>query len=73
MKRIYVTILLMVSFVYSNAQEGPALIKKYPKEIFDVLNNPGIGFMTFQRRSYQQESSPDNHSLFQGLLGIYGD
>jgi len=30
-------------------QDKPTQIKKYPKEIVDVLNNPGIGFMTFQR------------------------
>jgi len=31
------------------AQEKPSYVKVFPKEIFDVLNNPGIGFTTFQR------------------------
>ena len=31
------------------AQERPSQVKVYPKEIFDVLHNPGIGFTTFQR------------------------
>lgn len=33
----------------SLAQEKPVQVKVYPKEIFEVLNNPGIGFTTFQR------------------------
>jgi len=49
MKKYYVTFLFLLFLVCSNAQDGSVLIKKYPKEIFDVLNNPGIGFMTFQR------------------------
>lgn len=31
------------------AQEVPAKVVVKPVEIFDILNNPGIGFMTFQR------------------------
>ena len=31
------------------AQEKPDIVKVKPVEIFDVLNNPGIGFTTFQR------------------------
>ena len=31
------------------AQDYPKQVKVFPKEIFDVLNNPGIGFTTFQR------------------------
>ena len=31
------------------AQDRPTPVKVFPKEIFDVLNNPGIGFTTFQR------------------------
>jgi len=45
--------LLLVSFLlgitYVRAQEKPLLIKVRPKEIFDVLTNPGIGYTTFQR------------------------
>ena len=39
--------LTILSFL--KAQNEPTLIKVKPKEIFDVLNNPGIGFTTFQR------------------------
>ena len=49
MKKICIAFLFLMFLVYSNAQESPVSIKKYPKEIFDVLSNPGIGFMTFQR------------------------
>ncbi len=42
-----VTFLLGVTLL--QAEEKPLLIKVRPKEIFDVLNNPGIGFTTFQR------------------------
>jgi hypothetical protein len=38
------------------AQQQPSQIKVYPKEIFDVLNNPGIGFTTFQRFNGDQQS-----------------
>ena len=48
MKKVILSISLLLFFVYLNAQEN-AIIRKYPKEIFDVLNNPGIGFTTFQR------------------------
>ena len=39
---------MLIGFV-TIAQERPSQVKVYPKEIFDVLNNPGIGFTTFQR------------------------
>ena len=45
----FLTTLFVCFLLYANAQEAPVSVKKYPKEIFDVLNNPGIGFMTFQR------------------------
>ena len=46
--RIHISFLMLFVFsTYSNAQDG--FVRKYPKEIFDVLNNPGIGFTTFQR------------------------
>src|SRR5450759_2884461 len=31
------------------AQEKPVIVRVLPKEIDDVLINPGMGFMTFQR------------------------
>ena len=49
MKRIIIILLFALFSIYSDAQESPRQIVKYPKEIFDVLNNPGIGFTTFQR------------------------
>ena len=45
---IPLTFFVLTAFV-AVAQDRPASVKVYPKEIFDVLNNPGIGFTTFQR------------------------
>jgi len=58
------------------AQERPTQVKVYPKEIFDVLNNPGIGFMTFQRFNGDTlnagirwtEGSPIQYQTFDGDL-----
>ena len=50
MKKVIVFIIIVLQTMgWSVAQDQPSQIKVYPKEIFDVLNNPGIGFMTFQR------------------------
>ncbi len=49
MKRPCLAFLLLVLTGGLKAQEEPQWIKVYPKEIHDVLNNPGIGFTTFQR------------------------
>ena len=57
MKKTYVPVLFLFFFVYANAQENIVSIKKYPKEIFDVLNNPGIGFTTFQRFNGDDQNS----------------
>ena len=47
MKKITISFLFLLLFItYSNAQDAIP-VKKYPKEIFDVLNNPGIGFMYY--------------------------
>jgi len=50
MKHVFISLLILfqAGFV-SVAQESPSQVKVYPKEISDVLNNPGIGFTTFQR------------------------
>ena len=45
---IFLTFFMLAGTV-TVAQEWPAQVKVYPKEIYDVLNNPGIGFTTFQR------------------------
>ena len=58
MKKIYTAFLVLLFFSgYVNAQENPVPVKKYPKEIFDVLNNPGIGFTTFQRFNGDDQNS----------------
>ena len=47
MKKIIIFLIFLSLAGYpAVAQET---VKVYPKEIFDVLNNPGIGFTTFQR------------------------
>ena len=48
-KSILSLIIIFLTGYQSFAQERATQIKVYPKEIFDVLNNPGIGFTTFQR------------------------
>ena len=42
-------VLFLLWITFLQAQEKPVLVKVRPKEIFDVLTNPGIGFTTFQR------------------------
>jgi len=49
MKKLFFISLFGVFLTHLYAQEQPKRIVNYPKEIFDVLNNPGIGFTTFQR------------------------
>ena len=51
MKRSLISLLIIsLTGIQTFAQgERPTQVKVYPKEIFDVLNNPGIGFTTFQR------------------------
>ena len=48
-KTILSLVIVFLTSYVAVAQEQPTQIKVYPKEIFDVLNNPGIGFTTFQR------------------------
>ena len=48
MKNILLSIFLLAGYP-AVAQDYPTLNYIYPKEISDVLNNPGIGFTTFQR------------------------
>ena len=50
MKKLIITfVIVYLAGNPAGAQESPSKISVYPKEIFDVLNNPGIGFTTFQR------------------------
>ncbi|MBL7734118.1 MAG: hypothetical protein JNL51_01570, partial [Chitinophagaceae bacterium] len=50
MRKIITGILMLwassISFVIA---QQPETVRVRPAEIFDVLNNPGIGFTTFQR------------------------
>jgi len=50
MKKTFFCIILFILIgLQVGAQENRTKVTVYPNEIFDVLNNPGIGFMTFQR------------------------
>lgn len=76
MKKIifYVVIACIVGLT-AVAQEQPSLIRVFPKEIVDILNNPGIGFTTFQRFNGDEQSrirwAPGytfNYEAFNGKL-----
>jgi hypothetical protein len=47
--KLILLFLILSGFQTLMAQQKPAKVVIYPKEINDVLNNPGIGFTTFQR------------------------
>jgi hypothetical protein len=53
------------------AQELPAKRVVRPVEIFDVLNNPGIGFMTFQR--FNGDNLNIGSTWTEGLPPVYQD
>jgi len=42
-------IFVLAGLITAKAQKDPEIVIVRPVEIFDVLNNPGIGFTTFQR------------------------
>ncbi len=46
---LYYLFLGLLSQTILTAQEKPVIVRVIPKEIDDVLINPGMGFMTFQR------------------------
>ena len=46
---IFLIIVFLAGYQTGAQEENQRQIKIYPKEIFDVLSNPGIGFTTFQR------------------------
>ena len=70
---------LMAGTVFLEAQESE-MVKVVPKEIDDVLINPGIGFMTFQRfngdklneGSHWTEGLPIEYQEFNGDLTNIG-
>ena len=79
MNRKYLFTFLLFSIVgpcFLNAQEIPELISVRPKEIHDVLSNPGIGFTTFQRFNGDNlnlgegwtEGYPIKYQEFDGVL-----
>jgi len=51
--------------------ETPSIVTVYPKEIFDVLNNPGIGFTTFQR--FNGDTLNAGRGWTEGLPIVYQD
>jgi len=65
---LYLVTFLLGTIVLQ-AQEKPALIKIRPKEIQDVLTNPGIGFTTFQRFNGDSLNSGDRWT--EGLPIVY--
>ena len=76
MKKFLISfIVVSLSGFTAIAQDRPTLVKVYPKEIFDVLNNPGIGFTTFQRFNGDEnnavgwtEGKPIEYQPFDGNL-----
>ena len=48
-KTIFICTIIFLAVYLTVAQENTSKVTVYPKEIYDVLNNPGIGFTTFQR------------------------
>jgi len=53
------------------AQEKSAIVKVLPKEIDDVLINPGIGFTTFQR--FNGDDLNAGSGWTEGLPIVYQD
>lgn len=53
------------------AQEKPVNVVIKPTEIYDVLNNPGIGFMTFQR--FNGDNLNKGKGWTEGLPPVYQD
>ena len=54
-----------------SAQEGPVTIVVKPVEIHDVLNNPGIGFTTFQR--FNGDDLNEGNGWTEGYPIVYQD
>ena len=72
----WMVIILSVSFFNGFSQIADSEIVIRPAEIYDVLTNPGIGFMTFQRFNGDElndgsgwtEGSPLDYQVFDGDL-----
>ncbi len=62
MKKMLATVLLLASVSGVHAQDAVANVVVRPKEIFDVLNNPGIGFTTFQRFNGDALNPPETNN-----------
>jgi hypothetical protein len=61
----------MLSQSFLLAQEIPVIKVVNPVEIYDVLNNPGIGFMTFQR--FNGDDLNEGMDWTEGLPIVYQD
>ena len=71
-KRLSLTVLLIaIIFVNVIAQEENKIINVRPLEIQDVLLNPGIGFMTFQR--FNGDTLNSGMGWTEGLPIVYQD
>lgn len=49
MSKLVSLVLALLTLATAHAQEAAPMVVVRPQEIFTVLNNPGIGFTTFQR------------------------
>jgi hypothetical protein len=70
-KRIFCILGSILCHSLVSAQEPPARIVVKPVEIFDVLNNPGIGFITFQR--FNGDILNKGKAWTEGLPPVYQD
>ena len=67
---LYLLLELTGCFILS-AQEKPATVVVKPAEIHDVLNNPGIGFTTFQR--FNGDDLNEGNGWTEGFPIVYQD
>lgn len=65
------SMVFLIALVTLKVQSQPAVIKVRPVEIFDVLNNPGIGFTTFQR--FNGDSLNSAYKWTEGFPIVYQD
>ena len=70
-KLIFIFIFISLAGFPVIAQEKPTNVVVYPKEINDVLNNPGIGFTTFQR--FNGDELNPGRRWTEGLPIVYQD
>ncbi len=61
----------MTGHLILSAQEKPVTLVVKPAEIHDVLNNPGIGFTTFQR--FNGDELNEGNGWTEGFPIVYQD